>query len=286
MLHAGTHAATTAAALPKASATYEDTQDAAQHRHGAEAHSVSNGFSSAAATTERKQCQQRDYLRPNDSTEADKTRRVPCPPSRALPLWPMAAELTSPSPSSIANCTDPISQRKSCSRSGEAACELQSLYMHDDEDRPSTASAEASSEHESQPQAGIEVQGQPDAPETAVSQASIQPEAQSECNNHASDTQAQAAIELQGQPDAPNTAVSQASTQPEDRKNLQRPHELIGRELFITASMLNHSCEPNCLVVREAGHARIVTKAPIEVSPHPDCSCRMSRYLSWLQCIL
>ena len=49
---------------------------------------------------------------------------------------------------------------------------------------------------------------------------------------------------------------------------LQRPHELIGRELFITASMLNHSCDPNCLVVREGGHASIVTQRPIQVH-HP-----------------
>ena len=53
--------------------------------------------------------------------------------------------------------------------------------------------------------------------------------------------------------------------QAEERVRLQRPHELIGRELFITASMLNHSCNPNCLVVREQGHASIVTQRPIQV---------------------
>ena len=51
--------------------------------------------------------------------------------------------------------------------------------------------------------------------------------------------------------------------QADDGVRLQRPHELIGRELFITASMLNHSCDPNCLVVREQGHASIVTQRPI-----------------------
>ena len=54
----------------------------------------------------------------------------------------------------------------------------------------------------------------------------------------------------------------------ESRQSLQRAHELVGRELFITASMLNHSCEPNCLVVRGAGHASIITQRPIEV-----CTC-------------
>ena len=54
-------------------------------------------------------------------------------------------------------------------------------------------------------------------------------------------------------------------SQAEKIVRLQRPHELIGRELFITASMLNHSCDPNCLVVREQGHASIVTQRPIQV---------------------
>jgi hypothetical protein len=54
----------------------------------------------------------------------------------------------------------------------------------------------------------------------------------------------------------------------QSRQSLQRPHELVGRELFITASMLNHSCDPNCLVVRGAGHVSIVTQRPIEV-----CTC-------------
>ena len=53
--------------------------------------------------------------------------------------------------------------------------------------------------------------------------------------------------------------------QAEEGVRLQRPHELIGRELFITASMLNHACDPNCLVVREQGHASIVTQRPIQV---------------------
>ena len=53
--------------------------------------------------------------------------------------------------------------------------------------------------------------------------------------------------------------------QAEERVRLQRLHELIGRELFITAAMLNHSCDPNCLVVREQGHASIVTQRPIQV---------------------
>ena len=53
--------------------------------------------------------------------------------------------------------------------------------------------------------------------------------------------------------------------QAEGSMRLQRSHELIGRELFITASMLNHSCEPNCLVVRGQGQASIITQRPIQV---------------------
>lgn len=65
--------------------------------------------------------------------------------------------------------------------------------------------------------------------------------------------------------EATNAAGDQQSSQMDDSQSLQRPHELIGRDLFITAAMLNHSCEPNCLIVREAGHAKIVTQCPIEV---------------------
>lgn len=47
--------------------------------------------------------------------------------------------------------------------------------------------------------------------------------------------------------------------------------ELIGRELYITASMLNHSCRPNCLVVRSTGRSTVVAQDSIKVrrSPRP-----------------
>jgi hypothetical protein len=41
--------------------------------------------------------------------------------------------------------------------------------------------------------------------------------------------------------------------------------ELIGRELHIKASFLNHSCAPNCMVRRGVGRAAIVTLRAIEV---------------------
>ena len=65
--------------------------------------------------------------------------------------------------------------------------------------------------------------------------------------------------------EAGNNVRQKQCGQPYGSVRLQRPHELIGRELFITASMLNHSCDPNCLVVREQGHASIVTQRPIQV---------------------
>ena len=251
-LHAGSHAATTAAASPEASAICEDTRDASQHGHAGGLHTTSNDVGSAAATAEDEQCRQRNNLQQNSCSEAEGTQRLPCPAVKALPVWPLAAELHTTDPVGGSSHRDPDSQQRACSGSSEAAHGLQKLHMHGNGTGPSMASVAALSEHDS----------------------------------HVSNAEKQAALFLQNSRDLLKVAVSQASTQPEDRKGLQRPHELIGRELFITASMLNHSCEPNCLVVREAGHARIVTQAPIEVTPHSDCSCRILRCLSGLQCIL
>ncbi len=69
----------------------------------------------------------------------------------------------------------------------------------------------------------------------------------------------------------PQSCSAASHSTAERRQSLQRAHELVGRELFITASMLNHSCEPNCTVIRGAGHASIVTQRPIEVCVHSSC---------------
>ena len=161
-------------------------------------------------------------------------------------MWPLASELNSPEPARGSNGRDPDCQQQACSGSSEAARGLQKLHMHDNGDVPSVGLEAALSEH----------------------------------GSHVSSGQTQAALVSQSHQDLHDAAVSQESRLTEGRKGLQRPHELIGRELFITASMLNHSCEPNCLVVREAGHARIVTQAPIEVNPQPDCCCGMLRCIS------
>ena len=41
--------------------------------------------------------------------------------------------------------------------------------------------------------------------------------------------------------------------------------ELVGRELHIKASFLNHSCAPNCLVMRGRGRGAVVALQPIAV---------------------
>ena len=41
--------------------------------------------------------------------------------------------------------------------------------------------------------------------------------------------------------------------------------ELVGRELYITASFLNHSCAPNCCVERGAGVASISALHDVQV---------------------
>ena len=43
---------------------------------------------------------------------------------------------------------------------------------------------------------------------------------------------------------------------------------LIGRELHIAASFVNHACAPNCVLVREGGSATVVALRPIAVRPH------------------
>jgi hypothetical protein len=45
--------------------------------------------------------------------------------------------------------------------------------------------------------------------------------------------------------------------------------DLIGRELYVAASMINHSCRPNCLVVRTTGHASVVAQDTIKVASAP-----------------
>ncbi|KAK9811310.1 hypothetical protein WJX72_001575 [[Myrmecia] bisecta] len=47
---------------------------------------------------------------------------------------------------------------------------------------------------------------------------------------------------------------------------VERPcrEELIGRELYITASYFNHSCAPNCMVVRDAGWATVTAQQDVK----------------------
>ena len=249
-LHAGWHAASAGAPLPEAFGTCADAQGAAQSVRGSTAETASNRLSCAADSSAQLQRQPGSNSRPSTTAEADERQCLPCAAPKPLPLWPLVAQQTGPGPGDGASYTDPVPQYDSCSSSGEAVHGLHRLHKHEDVAGPSTADA------------------------TALSG----------CDSHASDSQQQTDSNLQGHADKFDAAASQASSQqPEDRRSLQRPHELIGRELFITSSMLNHSCEPNCMVLREAGHARIVTQAPIEVNSHSVCSYRLCCLLSKLQ---
>ena len=57
------------------------------------------------------------------------------------------------------------------------------------------------------------------------------------------------------------------STAHDLRERAAASEELIGRELYIRASLLNHSCRPNCVVARSAATAAVHALRDIEVSP-------------------
>lgn len=249
-LHAGCHAALAEASLPEASGICADPQGAAERVLGSIAGTISNGLSCPADSSKQEQRQPRSSCQPSNTAEADEKQCLPCATPKPLPLWPLLAQQTCPGPGDGASCTDPGPQHEACSSSGEAAHGLQKLHVHQDGAGPSMAN-------------GTSLLGSD----------SLLDNSQQQTSSH-----------LQDHADNFHASTSQArSQQPEDGKSLQRPHELIGRELFITASMLNHSCEPNCIVLRKADHARIVTRASIAVSPHSACSHGMYCFMSRLQ---
>ena len=232
-LHAGCHAA--AAPSPGAPA---DSQGVPECVRGSGFKTLSSDLSSAAVITGRKQCHEGAGLRSSNSSEADGKQQAPFLTSKPTPLWPLSAKAhtTSPSLCDGAESTGPALLPGSSSSEGAHA--LQRLSLHEAGCDPSTADAAAVLTHD----------------------------------DHVSNSRPDTAPDVsESHIDATTAGSSQPSnSRSKSKTGLQRPHELIGRELFIAASMLNHSCKPNCVVAREAGHARIVTQGPIEVSPHPD----------------
>lgn len=63
------------------------------------------------------------------------------------------------------------------------------------------------------------------------------------------------------------------------RERATASEELIGRELYIRASLLNHSCYPNCVVARSTATAAVHALRDIEVRLHAEL-------LQCLNCIL
>ena len=163
---------------------------------------------------------------------------MPCSTLQNLPLWPLAAKQTKSGTNDDARDASPEAQGPSCSTSDGTAYPV------------------------SQPE-GIRLQSQLMYEEGCEASAHAPP-LWAEADN-VSDSHQQIGTATWSHLETSNAAGSQPGNLSADEKSLQRPHELIGRELFITASMLNHSCEPNCVVVREAGHAKIVSQGPIEV---------------------
>ncbi len=67
--------------------------------------------------------------------------------------------------------------------------------------------------------------------------------------------------------DDPVVSAAANGTSHDLRDRATASEELIGRELYVRASLLNHSCRPNCVVVRSMTSGSVRALRDIEVSP-------------------
>lgn len=67
--------------------------------------------------------------------------------------------------------------------------------------------------------------------------------------------------------DEPFVSAAANGTSHDLRDRASASEELIGRELYVRASLLNHSCRPNCVVVRSMTSGSVRALRDIEVSP-------------------
>ena len=239
-LHAGCHAAQSAASTAD-STTKESTPETA----ALEMHSMTNSARHTSAHNEG--CHGELNFRPAEAagTEAQNHN----PKSAAILLWPLAnlAAAKEEIPHSAATAAAAVRAQEASNIVAETAHAMQQLHPEGQLHSPGATHAARKPQPVHCSKACRNCQPPADdigmaCPREAGRKAGMQ-----HCSG-ASDSAAQS------------------------RQSLQRPHELVGRELLITASMLNHSCDPNCLVVRGAGHVSIVTQRPIEV-----CTCLLNK---------